>query len=81
MLFGDLFYCLNTCGDCGGTTSKGYIEILEFTHFAEFFNFTNSEENYKKKELVTKIIVMVALNVDCGDTKIKVINKEPDNGS
>ena len=28
-----------TCGDCGGTTQKGYVEILEFTYFVRLFTF------------------------------------------
>lgn len=28
----------DACGDCGRTTQKRYIEILEFKHFAEFFS-------------------------------------------
>ena len=30
---------LNTCGDCGRTTTQKYVEILEFTHFTEFWTF------------------------------------------
>ena len=26
----------DTCRDCGRTTQKGYVEILEFTHFVVF---------------------------------------------
>ena len=33
--------------DCGGTTQKGYVEILEFTHFVEFFSFNRIAENHK----------------------------------
>ena len=57
------------CGDCGRTTQKRYIEILEFTHFAEFFSFNRIAENHKEKELVRKVTVVVALDLGCGNTK------------
>ena len=62
-------YCtLMACGDCGGTTQKGYVEILEFTHFVEFFSFNRIAENHKEKELVRKVTVVVALDLGCGNT-------------
>ena len=57
------------CGDCGRTTQKGYVEILEFTHFVEFFSFNRTAENHKEKELVRKVTVVVALDLGCGNTK------------
>lgn len=57
------------CGDCGSTTQKGYVEILEFTHFVEFFSFNRIAENHKEKELVRKVTVVVALDLGCGNTK------------
>ena len=57
------------CGDCGRTTQKGYVEILEFTHFVEFFSFNRIAENHKEKELVRKVTVVVALDLGCGNTK------------
>ena len=57
------------CGDCGRTTQKGYVEILEFTHFAEFFSFNRIAENHKEKELVRNVTVVVALDPGCGNTK------------
>ena len=59
----------DTCGDCGRTTQKGYVEILEFTHFVEFFSFNRIAENHKEKELVRKVTVVVALDLGCGNTK------------
>ena len=56
------------CGDCGRTTQKGYVEILEFTHFVEFFSFNRIAENHKEKELVRKVTVVVALDLGCGNT-------------
>ena len=58
-----------TCGDCGGTTQKGYVEILEFTYFVEFFSFNKISENHREKELVRKVTVVVALDLGCGNTK------------
>ena len=59
----------DTCGDCGRTTQKGYVEILEFTHFVEFFSFNKISENHREKELVRKVTVVVALDLGCGNTK------------
>ena len=57
------------CGDCGVATKEEYVEILEFTHFAEFFSFNRIAENHKEKELVRKVTVVVALDLGCGNTK------------
>lgn len=62
-------YHFDACGDCGRTTQKGYVEIFEFTHFAEFFSFNRIAENHKEKELVRKVTVVVALDLGCGNTK------------
>ena len=59
----------DTCGDCGVATKKGYVEILEFTHFVEFFSFNKIGENHKEKENVRKVTVVVALDLGCGNTK------------
>ena len=53
-------------GDGSRTTQKGYIEILEFTHFAEFFCFNRIAENHKENELGRKVTVVVALELGCG---------------
>ena len=45
----DLFGWTGHVGDCGRTTQKGYVEILEFTHFVEFFSFNRIAENHKEK--------------------------------
>ena len=57
------------CGDCGGTTQKGYVKILEFKHFVEFFSFNKIGENRREKELVRKVTVVAALALGCGNTK------------
>lgn len=58
-----------SCGDCGRTTKERYLEILEFTHFVEFFSFNKIGENHKEKLLVQKVTVVVALDLDTGNTK------------
>ena len=57
------------CGDGGGTTKERYLEILEFTHFVEFFSFKKIGENHKEKSLVKKVTVVVALDLGTGNTK------------
>ena len=59
----------NTCGDCGVATKEEYVEILEFTHFVEFFSFRKIGENHKEKSLVKKVTVVVALDLGTGNTK------------
>ena len=56
------------CGECGVDTKKGYVEILEFTHFVRFFSFDYIGENHKEKVLVNKVTVVVALEVETGNT-------------
>ena len=46
-----------------------YVEILEFTHFVTFFSFNKIGENHKKKILVKKVTVVVALDLGTGNTK------------
>ncbi len=48
---------------------KKYVEILEFTHFVEFFSFKKIGENHKEKSLVKKVTVVVALDLGTGNTK------------
>lgn len=59
----------DACGDCGGTTKERYLEILEFTHFVEFFSFNKIGENHKEKILVQRVTVVVALDLGTGNTK------------
>ena len=59
----------DTRGDCGVATKEEYVEILEFTHFVEFFSFRKIGENHKEKSLVKKVTVVVALNLGTGNTK------------
>ena len=69
------FSSYGACGDCGVDTKKRYLEILEFTHFVTFFSFNKICENHKEKILVKKVTVVVALDLDTGNTK------NPDNES
>ena len=48
---------------------ENYVEILEFTHFTEFFTFTYDSDNSRKKELVREITVVVAVDLGTVDTK------------
>lgn len=57
------------CGDYCVDTTQRYLEILEFTHFVEFFQFNRISENQKEKRLIQKITVVVALDLDWGNTK------------
>lgn len=59
----------SSCRDCGRTTKDRYLEILEFTHFVDFFSFNRLEENHKEKVLVDKVTVVVALDLGTGNTK------------
>lgn len=51
------------CGDCGRTTQKGYVEILEFTQFFDHFVFTPNAENVLEKELKREIPVSVGIEL------------------
>ena len=57
------------CRDCGVATKERYLEILEFTHFVEFFSFNKIGENHKEKILVQRVTVVVALDLGTGNTK------------
>ena len=45
------------------TTSPGYVEILEFTHFARLFKFDTDEDNFKNKVHFDRIKVTIALKL------------------
>lgn len=57
------------CRDYCGTTKARYVEVLEFTHFVQFFSFNNVDENHKEKGLVKRVTVVVALDLGYGNTK------------
>lgn len=52
------------CGDGGRTTTQKYVEILEFTHFTEFWTFNEVGANHKEKVQVRKVEVSVVLDLD-----------------
>ena len=52
-----------TCRDCGRTTQKGYIEILEFTHFFEHFTFDKTDYSERGKHMKKYIRVVVAVEL------------------
>lgn len=56
--------CPDTCGDGGRTTTQKYVEILEFTHFTEFWTFNEVGANHKEKVQVRKVEVSVVLDLD-----------------
>ena len=68
-MIGGPIMAIITCGDCGVATKEEYVEILEFTHFVEFFSFRKIGENHKEKSLVKKVTVVVALDLGTGNTK------------
>lgn len=57
------------CGDCCKDTKGRYLEILEFKQFVEFFSFNVFDENHREKALVRGVTVVVALELDTGNTK------------
>ena len=50
--------------DSGWTTTQKYVEILEFTHFTEFWTFNEVGANHKEKVQVRKVEVSVVLDLD-----------------
>ena len=54
----------DTCGDGGLLTTERYVEILEFTHFTEFWTFNEVGVNHKEKVQVRKVEVSVVLDLD-----------------
>ena len=53
----------DACGDCGVATKKGYVEILEFTHFFEHFTFdkTDWSERGKHRKKYVRVVGAVEL--------------------
>ena len=51
-------------GDCGSNTTREIVEILVFTHFCRFWTFNQLSENQRKKMMVDRITVVVAVEVD-----------------
>ena len=53
----------------GVATKRRYLEILEFTHFCRLYSFDKIGDNHKEKNLIHKISVVVAFEVEMVDTK------------
>ena len=45
------------------STKGGYVEILEFTHFARVFKFTGKSNFGRKKEISTGVKVSVVMEL------------------
>ena len=53
----------NTCGSRHMSTKGGYVEILEFTHFARVFKFSGQSNFGRKKEISHEIKVSVVMEL------------------
>ena len=53
----------NTCGSRMLSTKEGFVEILEFTHFARIFKFNRTPEIGKKKDISHEIKVSVVMEL------------------
>ena len=53
----------DTCGDRRMSTKGGYVEILEFTHFARVFKFSGQSNFGRKKEISHEIKVSVVMEL------------------
>ena len=54
------------CGACGSrhmSTKGGYVEILEFTHFAKVFKFQKESDFGRKKEISTGVTFSVVMEL------------------
>lgn len=63
-------------GDCGVDTKNEYVEILRFTYFTEYFCFNRVSEIQKEKELLRRVTVVIAINLDTGDTNAPYYESE-----
>lgn len=53
----------NTCGSRMLSTKEGFVEILEFTHFARIFKFNRTPKIGKKKDISHEIKVSVVMEL------------------
>ena len=53
----------DTCGSRHMSTKGGYVEILEFTHFAKVFKFQKESDFGRKKEISTGVKVSVVMEL------------------
>ena len=61
----------NNSRDCGVATKKGYVEILDFRHFAKHFTFTSEGKNSRNKHLKNYFDVSVVIDIGYGNTNEK----------
>lgn len=53
----------DTCGSRMLSTKEGFVEVLEFTHFARIFKFNRTPKIGKKKEISHEIKVSVVMEL------------------
>ena len=58
-----LYWQLMACGSRHMSTKGGYVEILEFTHFARVFKFSGQSNFGRKKEISHEIKVSVVMEL------------------
>ena len=51
----------NTCGVRSRNTSQGFVIIIEFTHFASFYNFNTNGDDFRNKEVIQGVKVRVGI--------------------
>lgn len=55
-------YCpLEPCGVRSRNTSQGFLIIIEFTHFASFYNFNTNGDDFRNKEVIQGVKVRVGI--------------------
>jgi hypothetical protein len=42
-------------------TSQGFVIIIEFTHFASFYNFNTNGDDFRNKEVIQGVKVRVGI--------------------
>lgn len=50
-----------SCGVRSRNTSQGFVIIIEFTHFASFYNFNTDGDDFRNKEVIQGIKVRVGI--------------------
>lgn len=58
-----LYSPLTACGSRMLSTKEGFVEVLEFTHFARIFKFNRTPKIGKKKEISHEIKVSVVMEL------------------
>ena len=52
---------LEPCGVRSRNTSQGFLIIIEFTHFASFYNFNTNGDDFRNKEVIQGVKVRVGI--------------------